>query len=141
MDYTLWCQKSAEILAQAEEYNKWRKLAKENLLTRVGPQLATLGKTGYFGSGCHYSLEQEFGSLIKKLALPWQPCANHCDKIEDDILRNMTREVIYEDLLEQVAMAFVEQKSFDSLTPEEREMYEVVKDQVEIIDGKVVRKD
>lgn len=105
MTYEQWCQHSTATLKEAEEYNAWRKRAKSFLLTKVGPRLDALGKTGYMGYGFHYSLEQTFGKLVHGLALPWQPSANHCDKVEDDRACGIVRKVIYKDLLVSIMRA------------------------------------
>lgn len=105
MTYQQWCEQSKDILAQAEKFNKWREKAKDILLTDIGPRIANLGHSGYMGCGFHYDMEIRFGKLIAKLAFPWQPCANHCDKISDDIAGNILSQVIYEGILEDVKKA------------------------------------
>jgi hypothetical protein len=105
MTYEDWCKNSKEILAQAENFNKWRIEAQNNLLENIGPRIAKLGKTGYIGCGFHYSMEQRFGKLINSLALPWQPSANHCDKITDEIASNIISKVCYEGLIKDVEEA------------------------------------
>lgn len=75
------------------------------LLTNIGPRLAKLGKTGYMGCGFHYSLEQTFGRLIDRLSISWQPCANWCNKIEDDRIKFIFLEASYESLLDSVKKA------------------------------------
>lgn len=105
MTYQDWCKCSKDILAQAKEYNTWAKEAKKNLLTNIGPRISKLGETGYCGCGFHYGMEIEFGNLIQRLAISWQPCANHCSKIEDRIDDNMLSQIMYESLIERVENA------------------------------------
>lgn len=105
MTYEDWCKNSSKILKQAEEWNAWRKEAQHKLLTEIGPRIAKLGKRAYMGYGFHYSKEQTFGELVKSLALPWQPSANHCDKVKDQMCSNMTTRVIYEVLIEEIEEA------------------------------------
>jgi hypothetical protein len=105
MTYEEWCKCSKDILKQADEFNNWRTNATKNLLTNIGPRIASLGETGYMGCGFHYDMEIRFGKLIAALAYPWQPCANHCEKITNEIANNIISEVIYEALLEDVDKA------------------------------------
>lgn len=105
MTYKNWCKHSTEIIAEADKHNKWADKAKANLLTKVGPRIAQLGRTGYMGCGFHYSLEQTFGRLIDTMTISWQPCANWCKNVERDRDNAMISEVIYESLLEQVRKA------------------------------------
>lgn len=105
MTYEEWCKCSKDILKQAEEFNSWRTNATKNLLTNIGPRIASLGETGYMGCGFHYDMEIRFGKLIASLAYPWQPSANHCEKITDEIASNIITEVLYEGLLEDVDKA------------------------------------
>ncbi len=105
MTYEEWRVQSKDILKQADDFNKWQIKVKNNLLENIGPRIAKLGKTGYYGCGFHYGMEQRFGKLIVSLSLPWQPCANHLDKISDDITNNIITEVLYDGLLEDVEEA------------------------------------
>ena len=105
MTYDDWCKNSTRILKEAESVNKWADKAKEDLLINIGPRLANLDESGYMGMGFHYSLEQTFGRLIDGLSLPWQPCANWCNKIEDDRLKFMGLRVSYRCLLDSIKKA------------------------------------
>ena len=102
MTYQDWCKHSKTILAQADEYNKWRKETQYNLLTVVGPKIAKLGNTFYSGCGFHCGLEQDFGKLVSYLTIAWQPCANWCAKIEDDMANNMVNEIIYSSIVKKI---------------------------------------
>lgn len=115
MNYETWCLQSKEIIAEADKYNAWRKRAKRHLFLNIAPRLAHLNYSGYRGCGFHYSLEQTFAGLIKAMALPWQPSANHCNKVEDDRNANMTTEIIYELLLEDVRKAGRGVKSYQKV--------------------------
>lgn len=103
MDYETWCKRSKYILADAEEYNIWRKKAQKLLLTDAAPRIAKLGESFYTGCGFHYSLEQRLGKLIESLALPWQPSANHLDKL--DLWIPSIRRVGVTSLMESIAKA------------------------------------
>jgi hypothetical protein len=105
MTYKDWCESSKAILAEAEKFNKWQDKAKDNLLIKIGPRIAKLGKTGYMGCGFHYDMEIRFGKLVASLALPWQPCANHCDEVESDRTSGIISKVLYKSLIEQVKEA------------------------------------
>jgi hypothetical protein len=105
MTYEDWCNHSKQILEEADTWNKWRRKAQHKLLTEIGPRIAKLDKSGYMGCGFHYGKEQTFSKLVGWLALPWQPCANHCGKIEDDISSNMITEVVYDGLIEDIEAA------------------------------------
>lgn len=105
MTYENWCANSDKILKQAKRYNKWRNNAKRLLLTNLGPRIAKLGDTFYIGCGFHYSMELSFANLVKGMAYPWQPCANHLDKIQDQIASNQMNVVLFSSLKEQVREA------------------------------------
>jgi hypothetical protein len=105
MNYETWCERSKEILADAERYNAWRDKATDRLLTDYGPRIAALNKVFYMGCGFHYGLEQEFGRLIAALALPWQPCANHCKQIEDDWTNSIINKVLYRGVVRSIVRA------------------------------------
>src|SRR6478609_4305261 len=105
MTYQDWCKYSTQILLEAEEFNSWQREIKEKLLLEIGPRIAKLGKTGYLGCGFHYDKEIQFGKLIQKLAYPWQPCANHCKKIEDQQLENLITKLMAEGLIEDIEKA------------------------------------
>jgi hypothetical protein len=105
MTYEDWCKNSKQILAQAKEWNEWVDEKKHYLLTNVGPRIAQLGKTGYYGCGFHYEMEGQFGKLIISMMYPWQPSANHCEKIKDQMVSNVITKVIYEGLMEQIEKA------------------------------------
>jgi hypothetical protein len=47
MTYEEWCENSAAILKEAEEYNKWRRETKHRLLTEIAPHIANMGKSGF----------------------------------------------------------------------------------------------
>ena len=113
MTYQEWCKDAKIILARAAVYNKFVQKAKQQLLTDIGPRIAKLGQTGYTGCGFHYHMEQQFGDLVKAMALPWQPCANHLDKVKDDSVNAILTEVLFEGLVEDVikAEATVQQTS------------------------------
>ena len=102
MTYENWCKYSAKILAEAEKYNKWADESKGFLLTKIGPKLEKLRKSGYMGCGFHYGLEQTFGRLFDKLALPWQPSANWCQNVENDRTSAIISKVIFKSLVDQV---------------------------------------
>jgi hypothetical protein len=103
--YQEWCENAKTILAEADAYNAWAAEAKHYLLTDIGPRIAKLGQSGYVGCGFHYHLEQQFARLVDSLALPWQPCANHLDKIKDDSVETILTKVLYESLLESIVRA------------------------------------
>lgn len=105
MTYDEWCLYSEDILKQADEYNQWATESKNNLLINIGPRIAKLGKTGYAGCGFHYDMEIRFGKLIAHLALPWQPSANHCEKIKEEMISNSMTKVIYRGLIKDVEKA------------------------------------
>lgn len=116
MTYDDWCKYSKEIIAEAEEHNKWAEKAKNNLLRKIGPRIARLGKTGYMGCGFHYSMEQTFGKLINSLAISWQPCANWCQNVEKDRTNAITSQVIYDGLIEQIERSEKSVTYFKKLT-------------------------
>lgn len=105
MTYEDWCKNSEAILSEAKEYNNFATKAQYRLLTDIGPRIGKLGQVGYIGCGFHYGMEQSFGKLIVALALPWQPCANHCKKIEDDSIKAIINKVIFKSLLRDVIKA------------------------------------
>lgn len=105
MTYEKWCENSKAILQEAEEYNNWRREAQEKLLTDIGPRIAAVGKTGYLGCGFHYDKEIRFGKLVASLAYPWQPCANHCKKVEDDWTLCLLNQVLFKSLVEELEEA------------------------------------
>lgn len=105
MTYQEWCNNSKRIIEEADAFNQWRIAAKHNLLTNIGPELVKLEQSGYNGHGFHYGLEHTFGNLIVSLSLPWQPSANYCDRVEDQMHTNLITKVLYEDLLESVKNA------------------------------------
>jgi len=105
MTYEDWCKHHKAILADADKWNRFRESAKDVLLTNIGPRIAKLGHQMYMGAGFHYSMEQQFGKLVAALALPWQPCANHAGKIEDEVASNIVTKVVYKGLLKQVKAA------------------------------------
>jgi hypothetical protein len=47
MTYEEWCDNSAAILKEAEEYNKWRRETKHRLRTEIAPHIANMGKSGF----------------------------------------------------------------------------------------------
>ncbi len=100
-----WNEHGKVWLDLADKYNAWREEAKHRLLSEIGPRLASLGKSGYQGCGFHYALENQFGTLVAALCKPWQPCGNHCHKIEDDHSICTVNEVLFEDLIEQIEEA------------------------------------
>jgi len=91
--------------AMADEYNKWVKEARDNLLINIGPRLAQVGHKMYMGCGFHYGLEQDFGGLIVRMALPWQPSLNHYKKLLNDEAKAMTTKIIYNQLIERLEEA------------------------------------
>jgi len=105
MTYQEWCESAKTILAQADAYNEWATKSKFYLLTDIGPRIAKLGQAGYVGCGFHYHMEQQFARLIDELAIPWQPSANHLDKVEDDSVKAILTEVLYAALLDSVVRA------------------------------------
>jgi len=105
MTYENWCKHSKEILTEAEKYNAWRRRAKYFLLTKTAPRLARLSESGYWGCGFHYEKEKTLGWLLIAMAIPWQPSANHCDKVEAARDSNMTTEIIYDLFLGEVRKA------------------------------------
>lgn len=105
MTYEDWRKNSKAILKKAEEYDKWRRETQHRLLTEIGPRIAAIGEKGYMGCGFHYEKERIFGNLIKTLSIPWQPSANHCEKIEDDRAGCIINKVIFNDLIEQIEEA------------------------------------
>lgn len=105
MTYEQWCKDSKGILQEAEEYNKWRIEAKGKLLTDIGPRIEAIRKKGYPGCGFHYDKERQFGQLIRSLAFPWQPSANHCKKVEDDKTNCMVYKVLFDALVREVEEA------------------------------------
>lgn len=100
-----WNKYGETILAEADKWNKFRESAQWVLLTNIGPRIAKLGRRMYMGCGFHYGMEQTFGKLVNVLALPWQPCGNHCAKIENDQIGTMITKILYCDLLKQVNKA------------------------------------
>lgn len=76
-----------------------------NLLTKIGPRIAKLSRSGYYGCGFHYDMQQSFAKLVHKLALPWKPCANHCEDVNDDRASGVISEVIYRSILIDVECA------------------------------------
>jgi len=112
MTYENWCKYSKKIIEESDKYNEWADKAKGNLLTNIGPRIEKLHKIGYYGCGFHYGLEQTFGRLIDTLALPWQPCANHCKNVENDRMKAIASKVIYKSLISQIEEA---EKSDDTL--------------------------
>ncbi len=108
MTYQEWCESYKLILAEADTYNKWRKEAIHNLLMNIGPRIAALGGD--------YSKERSFGKLIVELAVPWQPCANHCGKVEDQIAHNILTEVLYDGLLEDIEKIDLKPGEYDTQT-------------------------
>ena len=105
MTYVEWGRDAKIILEQADAHNEFVKKAKQQLLTDIGPRIAKLGQSGYTGCGFHYHMEQTFGDLVKAMALPWQPCASHLDKVEDDSVNAILTEVLFEGLVADVVKA------------------------------------
>ena len=102
MTYENWCIHSKRIIAEAEIFNTWRNETLDRVMTNAGPRIAALGKVGYCGCGFHYSIVQTFGHLAGKLSMPWQPSANWCEKIEDDICSTIHVKVVAEALFQQL---------------------------------------
>lgn len=117
MTYDNWCKYSTQILKEADEVNNWADKAKSFLLINIGPRLEKLHKSGYMGCGFHYSLEQTFGRLIDGLAISWQPCANWCNKIEDDRMKYIGLKVSYRSLLNSIQRAERSVKKFKKICP------------------------
>lgn len=105
MKYKDWCKNSKAIIQEAEDFNTWRKEKKHFLLTEIGPRIASLGKTGYYGCGFHYDMERHFAALIREMAIPWQPSANHCDKVEEDKLNTIMTKVLFNALISDIEEA------------------------------------
>ncbi len=105
MTYKNWCKNSTSIIAESERRNAWMHKAKHNLLSKIGPRIAKLGKRGYMGCGFHYDMEQIFGRLIERMAIDWQPCANWCKNVEDDRMKAMGVEIGYKMLLKRIEKA------------------------------------
>ena len=92
-------------LIEAKKHNAWVEKAKHNLLTNIGPKLAKLEKSGYYGCGFHYALEQDFAKLIGWMSMHWDPCMNWIDKCSDDDTKAMIARVVYDSLIESVKKA------------------------------------
>lgn len=105
LTYEQWCKHSAYYLAEAYKYNQWRVRAKARLLSDIAPRVDRLDRQFYVGCGFHYSLEQELGQLIHKLALPVQWSANHCAKIPVQETAMIWNEVSVQSLIRNVVKA------------------------------------
>jgi hypothetical protein len=105
MTYEIWCQRSKALLAEADEYNKWRDRARMRLLTDIAPRIGKLSTRMYMGCGFHYGMEQTLGRLINDLALPTQWCANWCAKIPEQQIKMIITQVSVGMLIEQVRKA------------------------------------
>jgi hypothetical protein len=92
-------------IAEAEKHNEWVKTAKHHLLTKLGPKMAKLDKSGYMGCGFHYSMEQTFGKILINMAIPLQPCMNWIDNCQDESLKAMTTRILYNGLVRDIAKA------------------------------------
>jgi hypothetical protein len=92
-------------LKEAEKHNAWVDKAKHHLLTKLGPKVAKLGKTGYMGCGFHYDMEQRFGRILINMAIPLQPCMNWIDNCQGESLKAMLTRVMYEGLVRDIAKA------------------------------------
>lgn len=105
MKYEDWCKHSKEILAEADEVNKWREAALEDCMTVLGSRIFALTKTAHAGCGFSYEKVRTLGHLIRELAIGWHPSANWCANVKKDRIRWIALQVIYNQLVESVSQA------------------------------------
>ena len=105
MTYEKYYENLPTIKIRVSEYNTWRKAALNTLLTDIGPRIATIEHAGYCGAGFHYHKVQSFGSLVARLALPWQSSANHCEDYTRDNGAAISSKVSFEMLVEGIEEA------------------------------------
>ena len=94
-----------QLQAEAVKVNKWRKRMLFRLMTDIAPRIAALNGKGYSGSGYHYGMVQEVGSLIHDLAINFHPSMNHLEKNCEDSLTWVINEVKAEELIKDLKKA------------------------------------
>ena len=98
-------QKLHQLQAEAVTVNKWRKKMLHKLMTDIAPRIAALNGKGYSGSGYHYGMVKEVGSLIRDLAISFHPSMNHLEKSCEDSLTWLINEVKAEELIKDLRKA------------------------------------
>ena len=96
-------------IEQVRHYEVWREMAVEVLQNHLAARIYALRRKPYLGSGFHYGLEQELGTLICRLATPpaqaWNMNMNDYDRLDEIWGHIMAYPVKFEFLCRQVVEA------------------------------------